>query len=70
MRAYVAPTAVDEGSTKQRPNAVILNCDMKISASHRDIGVPRRIPHLGERSPACERMTDERVPPVVNRQDF
>ncbi len=55
-------------STEERTSVLVVNGYVQVPASDAQVRVPRRIPHLGQRPPASERMTDKRVPPVMDRQ--
>ena len=47
---------------------VIIHRNVQIRARRQQARVPRRDPHLGQRPSAGQRMADERVPPVMDRE--
>src|SRR5205823_4094734 len=59
-----------ETSRKQVANCIILNRHMQIPARDAHIGVTRGIANFGKRPTTGQRVRDERVPAVMDRQRF
>jgi hypothetical protein len=68
-RCNESPHRNSSAGAEQVSNArLIIHRHVQIAARDADVAVARGVAHLGQRPPAGQRGTDERVPAVVNRE--
>jgi hypothetical protein len=56
------------GKLKNLPPGLIVHRDMKVTRSNAYVRMPRRVPNFGQVPAAGQRVANECLPPVVNRE--
>jgi hypothetical protein len=55
-------------SAEERPDIILIHSHMQISTGDAHIRVPHRVTNFGQRAPTSQRMADERMSAVMDRQ--